>query len=65
MQLERYDAEQSGRKEGIREGLDKEIQRGVTGAVSVLKNMGYSDEVIVENIGRQDHLTRQQAEQYL
>lgn len=61
VQLERYDAEQSGRKEGMNEGF----QKGISGAVSMLKNLGYSDEVIVDNIGRQYHLTRQQAEQYL
>lgn len=54
-----------GKKEGIREGMNKGLDRGIEGAVTLLREAGMEDAVILEKIMAQYHLSSEAAEKYV
>ena len=73
IRMERQDAweegVQAGRregiKEGIKEGMNKGLDRGIEGAVTLLREAGMEDAVILEKIMAQYHLSSEAAEKYV
>lgn len=54
-----------GVNEGIKEGMNKGLDRGIEGAVTLLREAGMEDAVILEKIMAQYHLSSEAAEKYV
>ena len=59
------EGKREGKKEGIREGMNKGLDRGIEGAVTLLREAGMEDAVILEKIMAQYHLSSEAAEKYV
>lgn len=53
------------KKEGMEEGMEKGIEKGIAGSVSILKNLGVPNQVILANIQKQYNLSPEASKKYL
>lgn len=51
--------------EGVTEGMNRALDKGIEGAVDLLRKAGLEDKVIVENIMEQYHLPLEVAQKYV
>ena len=54
-----------GIKEGIKEGMNKGLDQGIEGAVTLLRDAGMDDQIILEKIMAQYNLSAEAAEKYV
>ena len=52
-------------EKGVKQGIEQGFNRGVIGAIEMLREDGKDDKAIVERIMRKYHLTRAEAEAYV